>query len=123
MAEGARLESVYAATYRGFESLSHRHRKDYYDQLERQQRSEPDITGWIQWFLGCLGRSISNAEETLQSVLFKAKLWEKINHQPVNERQRLIINRMLEDDFQGHMNTSKYAKLAKYSSDTALRDI
>ena len=98
-------------------------RKDYYDQLERQQRSEPDITGWIQWFLGCLGRSISNAEGMLQSVLFKAKLWEKINHQPVNERQRLIINRMLEDNFQGHMNTSKYAKLAKCSSDTALRDI
>jgi len=98
-------------------------RKDYYDQLERQQRSDLDITGWIQWFLVCLGRSISNAEETLQSVLFKAQLWEKINHQPANERQRLIINRMLEDNFQGHMNTSKYAKLAKCSSDTALRDI
>jgi len=98
-------------------------RKDYYDQLERQQRSGPDITGWIQWFLGCLERSVSNAEGTLQSVLFKALLWEKINRQPVNERQRLIINRMLEDDFHGHMNTSKYAKLSKCSTDTALRDI
>ena len=98
-------------------------RKDYYEQLERQQRSNPDITGWIQWFLGCLGRSVSNADGTLQSVLFKAQLWEKINRQPVNERQRLVINRMLEDDFQGHMNTSKYAKLSKCSKDTALRDI
>lgn len=57
------------------------------------------------------------------NVLFKALLWEKINQKPVNERQRLIINRMLEDDFKGHMNTSKYAKLAKCSNDTALRDI
>ena len=56
-------------------------------------------------------------------VLFKAQLWNKINRNPVNERQRLVINRMLEDGFKGHMNTSKYAKLAKCSSDTGLRDI
>lgn len=98
-------------------------RKDYYDQLEKQQRGTPEITGWIEWFLDCLGRAISSAENTLSAVLFKAQLWEKINQQPVNERQRLIINRMLEDDFKGHMNTSKYAKLAKCSTDTALRDI
>ncbi len=98
-------------------------RKDYYNQLERQQRSSPEITGWLEWFLGCLGRSISSAEETLGNVLFKSWLWEKINQGSVNDRQRLIINRMLEDDFMGHMNTSKYAKMAKCSNDTGLRDI
>jgi len=98
-------------------------RKDYYDQLERQQRGTPDITSWLKWFLECLGYAISNAEDALGTVLHKARLWEQINQKPVNERQRLIINRMLEDDFQGHMNTSKYAKLAKCSNDTALRDI
>ena len=98
-------------------------RKDYYDQLEKQQRGTPEVTSWLKWFLDCLGRAIANAENTLSAVLFKARLWEKINRQPVNERQRLIINRMLEDDFKGHMNTSKYAKLAKCSPDTALRDI
>ena len=98
-------------------------RKDYYDQLEKQQRGTPEVTGWLEWFLDCLGRAIANAEEALSAVLFKAQLWEKINRRPVNERQRLIINRMLEDDFKGHMNTSKYAKLAKCSPDTALRDI
>lgn len=98
-------------------------RKDYYNQLERQQKSTPEITGWLEWFLDCLGRAISNAEESLSKVLFKAKLWDKINQHPVNERQRFIINRMLEDNFVGHMNTSKYAKLAKCSTDTALRDI
>ena len=98
-------------------------RKDYYDQLEKQQRGTPEVTGWLKWFLDCLGRAIANAENALSAVLFKARLWEKINRQPVNERQRLIINRMLEDDFRGHMNTSKYAKLARCSTDTALRDI
>jgi Fic family protein len=98
-------------------------RKDYYDQLEKQQRSTPAITEWLEWFLDCLGRAISSAETTLGSILFKARIWEKVNRKHVNERQRLIINRMLEDDFKGHMNTSKYAKLAKCSNDTALRDI
>ena len=98
-------------------------RKDYYDQLEKQQRATPEVTGWLEWFLDCLGRAIANAENALSAVLFKAQLWKKINRQPVNERQRLIINRMLEHDFRGHMNTSKYAKLAKCSPDTALRDI
>ena len=98
-------------------------RKDYYSQLERQQSGIPEITAWLEWFLGCLGRAISSAETALDHVLFKARLWDKINQQPVNDRQRLIVNRMLEDDFKGHMNTSKYAKLAKCSNDTALRDI
>ncbi len=98
-------------------------RKDYYNQLEKQQRSSPEITGWLKWFLDCLGNAISNAETMLGNVLFKAQLWNRINQKPVNERQRLIINRMLEDDFKGYMNTSKYAKLAKCSNDTALRDI
>jgi Fic family protein len=98
-------------------------RKEYYNQLERQQRSTPDITIWLEWFLHCLGRAISNSEITLSNVLFKAQLWDMINRNPVNERQRMIINSMLDDDFRGYMNTSKYAKLAKCSNDTALRDM
>jgi len=98
-------------------------RKHYYEQLEKQQCSPPDITDWLSWFLDCLGRAINNAENTLGSILFKAQLWDMINQKPVNDRQRMIINRMLEDDFEGFMNTSKYAKRAKCSNDTALRDI
>jgi len=98
-------------------------RKRYYAQLEKQQRSAPDITGWLSWFLDCLGRAIADAETTLGNVLFKAQLWDAINQKPVNGRQRLIVNRMLEDDFEGFMNTSKYAKLTQCSNDTALRDI
>lgn len=98
-------------------------RKDYYNQLEKQQRGVPEITEWLGWFLDCLGRAILGAETMLAQVLFKAKFWNKVNQKPVNERQRLIINRMLEHNFKGHMNTSKYASMAKCSKDTALRDI
>ncbi|MGU9962115.1 MAG: Fic family protein [Candidatus Puniceispirillales bacterium WSBS_2018_MAG_OTU23] len=98
-------------------------RKDYYNQLEKQQRGTPDITDWLAWFLGCLERAISNADITLENILFKVQLWNTINKKPVNDRQRSIINRMLEDDFEGHMNASKYATLTKSSTDTALRDI
>ena len=97
-------------------------RKAYYTQLERQQKNSVNITSWLSWFLNCFSHAVVNAEDTLSSVLFKAELWNRINRDPVNERQRLIINRML-DNFKGHMTTSKYAKCAKCSSDTALRDM
>lgn len=97
-------------------------RKAYYKQLEARQRGEPDVTPWLGWFLDCLDRALKSAADTLGAVLFKATLWEHANREGVSERQRLTLNRML-DGFQGHMSTSKYAKLAKCSQDTALRDI
>ncbi|MBI1336559.1 MAG: DUF4172 domain-containing protein [Phycisphaera sp.] len=97
-------------------------RRDYYRNLESAQRGDLDITPWLVWFLGCLDRALDGAEQTLASVLHKAELWQRINRQPVNDRQRLVINRML-DNFEGFLSTSKYAKLAKCSTDTALRDI
>jgi Fic family protein len=97
-------------------------RTQYYLQLEAAQRGNLDITQWLKWFLGCLDRAIGNAEETLSAVLHKAKLWQRINRQPVNDRQREVINCML-GRFEGFLTTSKYAKLAKCSQDTALRDI
>ena len=97
-------------------------RREYYSQLESAQRGGLDITGWITWFLACLDRAIQEADETLGSVFHKAKLWQRIHPSPVNERQRRVINRML-DEFKGNLTTSKYAKLADCSTDTALRDI
>jgi len=97
-------------------------RKEYYLQLESAQRGSLDITAWLVWFLTCLDRSIENTDTVLSSVLDKARVWQRVNQAPVNERQRRVINRML-DDFEGPMTTSKYAKLAECSSDTALRDI
>lgn len=96
--------------------------KAYYAALEFSQKGTADITRWMEWFLECLNRSIERAEETLAGVLKKARIWEKVNEGSVNDRQRIVINRLL-DGFEENLNTSKYAKLAKCSSDTALRDI
>ena len=98
-------------------------KKDYYLKLEQSQKGGVDITAWLEWFLGCLGRAIAGAETGLAVVLKKARTWERINSRTsVNERQRKVINRLL-DGFEGKLSTSKYAKLAKCSADTALRDI
>jgi Fic family protein len=97
-------------------------RKEYYLELETAQRGDLDITRWLDWFLACLGRAIDGAEIAMAGVFNKARLWEQINRRPVNDRQRMVINRML-DGFEGFLTTSKYAKLAKCSTDTALRDI
>lgn len=99
-------------------------RKEYYLQLESSQRGSTDITTWIAWFLGCLERAIdaAAADGMLAAVLRKARMWQSLNAKPVIDRQRLILNRMM-GDWQGFLNTSKYATLAKCSADTAQRDI
>jgi len=97
-------------------------RKAYYRALERAQRGDVDITLWVAWFLGCLERALDASDGRLAGVLRKARLWQRINPTGVNDRQRTVINRML-NDFRGFLSTSKYAKLAKCSPDTALRDI
>ena len=97
-------------------------RRDYYDVLELSQKGDLDVTAWLAWFIECLDHSLDRAGETLAAVLFKARVWQRVGNTQVNDRQRKIINRLL-DDFEGYLTTSKYAKLAHCSSDTALRDI
>ena len=95
---------------------------DYYRILERTQRGTTDVSQWMDWFLECLDRAIQSAESSLDSVLEKARFWDRVAHHSLNDRQRLVINRLL-GDFRGNMTTSKWATLAKCSPDTALRDI
>jgi Fic family protein len=97
-------------------------RKKYYEVLERTQRSDGDITEWLEWFLSCLGNALVNSREVLESVLGKAKFWEQHSQTPMNDRQRLMLNKLL-DGFEGKLTSSKWAKIAKCSQDTAIRDI
>ncbi len=99
-----------------------RERKAYYEILEQTQKGGLDVTPWLDWFLACLGRAIDGAQTTLALVLTKARFWQKIQNLEINSRQRLLLNRLL-DGFEGALTTSKWAKIAKCSSDTALRDI
>lgn len=97
-------------------------RKQYYEILEKTQKGDLDITKWLLWFLSCLERALVQAEEALNSVLHKADYWNFLNTKSLNDRQKLMLNKLL-DGFDGKLNTSKWAKITKVSTDTALRDI
>jgi Fic family protein len=97
-------------------------RKAYYDILEATQKGDMDVTPWMKWFLGCLDRAIQAAEGTVDAVLIKARFWSSIPDGTVNERQRLMLNRLL-DGFEGKLTNRKWATITKCSADTALRDI
>lgn len=114
-----------------FYSLSaqiQRERGDYYNILERTQKSGSDadggtdITEWLAWFLGCLHRAIQGAQSTVDVVVAKGKFWQRAAHMGLNARQVKVLNRLL-DGFEGKLTNSKYAAMGKCSSDTALRDI
>jgi Fic family protein len=113
------------ATAQRFYSMSAQIRKErnsYYDILETTQKASMDITRWLSWFLQCLGRAIEAAAETLAATLQKARFWEKHATTILNNRQQLMLNKLL-DGFEGNLNSSKWATITKTSADTALRDI
>jgi Fic family protein len=97
-------------------------RQDYYEMLEAAQKGDLDITQWLEWFLACLDRAFDGAEAILSSVFRKAEFWRANVATPLNDRQRDILNRLL-DGFDGKLTSSKWAKIEKCSADTALRDI
>ena len=97
-------------------------RKGYYEILEITQKGNLDITEWIKWFLQCLINALKSTDSILRQVLFKADFWNKHSKTIINERQRKLINKLL-DGFDGKLTSSKWAKIAKCSKDTAIRDI
>jgi Fic family protein len=108
-----------------FYSMSAQIRKErgkYYDDLEDTQKGDLDITDYLEWFLGCMDRAFDGAETILADVLRKARFWEKHAGESFNDRQRKMLNRLL-DGFEGKLTSSKWAKIAKCSQDTAGRDI
>lgn len=97
-------------------------RKAYYNVLETCQKGTLDLTLWMEWFLNNLKNSITASEVTLKAVLLKARFWKTHAEETFHERQRIIINHML-DGFEGKLTSTKWAKINKCSQDTALRDI
>jgi Fic family protein len=113
------------ATAQRFYSMSaqiRRERGAYYDILEATQNDDVDIDAWLEWFLDCLDRAFDGAEVVLASVLRKARFWQAQAGEAFTDRQRLLLSRLF-DGFEGKLTSSKWAKIAKCSQDTALRDI
>ncbi|MBU3677349.1 MAG: hypothetical protein FGM54_09280, partial [Chitinophagaceae bacterium] len=97
-------------------------RQAYYAILQQVQHSSGDITPWLIWFMTCLKNALLSTETTTAAILRKATFWQRHEHTEINERQRLMLNKLL-DGFEGKLKTSKWAKITKVSPDTALRDI
>ena len=97
-------------------------RNKYYDILESTQKGNLDITAWLIWFLDCLMRSMEQTDETIKKTMARAQFWETNKETSFNARQQKILQLLL-DDFFGILSVSKYAKIAKTSTDTALRDL
>ena len=97
-------------------------RKQYYEILEKTQKGDLNITNWIKWFLQCLINALKSTDEVLVKVLFKGSFWQLHSKTLINERQKKLINKLL-DGFDGKLTSSKWAKIAKCSKDTAIRDI
>lgn len=99
-----------------------RERDNYYTVLERTQKGSLDVTAWQEWFLKCLGHAIEGADGTLSAVMDKANFWRRFATESFNERQIKVLNKLM-DEFEGKLTTSKWARIAKCSQDTAHRDI
>jgi Fic family protein len=97
-------------------------RKQYYEILEKTQKGDLNLTEWIKWFLSCLINALKSTDTIFTKVLFKANFWNKHSKTIINERQNKLINKLL-DGFEGNLTSSKWAKIAKCSKDTAIRDI
>ena len=97
-------------------------KKEYYAVLQRSQYKNGDITEWLTWYLNCMHRALKNTVFLIEETLNKNRFWEKHKNELLNSRQRLILNKLF-DGFDGKLKTSKWAKITKCSTDTALRDI
>lgn len=117
----ARSEQTGQRFYSMSAQIRHEH-KGYYDILEKTQKGQLDVTEWQNWFLNCLQSAIEGAQETLAAILGKARFWERFAKTTLNARQIKMLNKLL-DGFEGKLTTSKWAKIAKCSQDTAYRDI
>jgi Fic family protein len=101
-------------------------RDDYYGVLEACQKGNGDVTEWLNWYLGCHARSVEGAQKLIADVLAKAEFWQYRNPMVINERQRKVVNRLLDagkGGFEGGLTTRKYVSMTKVSRATAFREI
>ena len=115
-----------ATRYYSLSSQIMEERDDYYDVLESCQKGTGDVTKWLHWHLGCYARAVEGAQELIADVMAKAEFWQHHNQTVINERQRKIVNRLLDagkGGFHGGLTTRKYVSMAKVSRVTAYREI
>lgn len=91
--------------------------------VEQTRKESPDLTGWLDWFLGCMDNALTGANETLAPVLRKARFWERHMSTPLNERQRMMLEKLLDGRLEDKLTSSLWARQTRTSQDSAGRDI
>jgi Fic family protein len=101
-------------------------REEYYCALERASRGDLDATDWLTFFARQVEASAKASEGAIGKVLDKARFWVKHGAQPMNDRQRKVVNLLLDKgrgEFEAGMTNGKYVSIAKTSPATAQRDL
>jgi Fic family protein len=101
-------------------------RDEYYEALGDLSRGGLDVTPWLKWFLEQVESAARSSEKTVENVLFKARYWVRHAQKPISERQKKVLNTLLNvgpDGFVGGLTNRKYASLTKTSPATAQRDL
>ena len=100
-------------------------RKGYYAALEEAGKGGMDITAWLTWFLQTTISAMQEAQWVVDTVVQKTSFRQMHQETALNERQRKVINRLLDagEQFIGNMTTRKYVGMTKCSKVTASRDL
>jgi Fic family protein len=101
-------------------------RSGYYRALETSQKATLDITDWLEWFLQTLLRSLQQAMPRIESVLGKARFWQKHRGLTLSAEQAKVLNRLLdggENGFEAGISAVQYQAVAKVSKATATRHL
>jgi Fic family protein len=101
-----------------------RKRKDYYAELERNNK-DLQIDGWMTYFPNTILQAQDNTIKRVDFYVAKAKFYEKFRDQ-LNERQAKVIARMFRDGidgFKGGLSADNYISTSKTSRATATRDL
>ena len=89
-------------------------REGYYEILEQTQKGSCEVTGWLVWFLECFARAIERSGQVMNGAWSKAHFWQRYDEVKLSDRQRKVVNRLLDagpERLEGRMTTQKYASI------------
>ena len=71
-------------------------RENCNESLKQTQKGNLDITNRLQWFLKSVDDSIYRSEKMLGHTMAKAKFWSHFAQVDYNERQKKVLNCLLD---------------------------
>jgi len=101
-------------------------RHGYYDALNAAQRGTGDATDWVVWFAQQYSLACARSSAVIDRAIEKARFWADHVDVELNERQRKVLRRLLDDGdggFLGGLNAEKYTKITGTSKPSATRDL